>query len=93
MTSDLLCAIAKPSAPTGRIEYNLWLNSIQAKANKNKQNRFHLLSFIFPNRGFSMGYNRFQIKKPTGVSGCVQNVSCGCATPFSPYQTPAKARV
>jgi hypothetical protein len=28
--------------------------------NKRKQNRFHLLSFIFSNRDFSMGYNGFK---------------------------------
>ena len=27
-------------------------------ANKNKQNRFHLLAFTFPNLDFSMGYGR-----------------------------------
>jgi len=38
----------------------------QANANKNKKNRFHLLSFIFLNRGFSKGYGRFKQKIPQG---------------------------
>jgi hypothetical protein len=49
---------------------------VQTNANKNKQNSFHLLAFIFANRDFSKGYGQ-RNKKSTRVSGCVQNVSDG----------------
>jgi hypothetical protein len=48
---------------------------MQASENKRKQNCFHLLPFISPNRDFSMGCERRNKKEPTPVLGCAQNVS------------------
>jgi hypothetical protein len=36
--------------------------------NKSKQNSFPLLTFIFSNRDFSMGYGRFKQKNPARVA-------------------------
>jgi hypothetical protein len=56
---------------------------MQTNANKNKQNSFHLLPFISPNRDFSMGYERRNKNIRVLVSGCVQNVSSRRAQPVS----------
>jgi hypothetical protein len=48
---------------------------VQKNAPKKKQNGFHLLAFIFPNRDFSKGYGQRNKQNPARVSGCVQNVS------------------
>jgi hypothetical protein len=46
------------SSDAPSLGYNQRANPSQGNANKRKQNGFHLLSFIFPNRDFSMGYGR-----------------------------------
>jgi hypothetical protein len=46
---------------------------IKANENKRKQNSFLLLTFIFSNRDFSMGYIGFKQKTPVG--GLTLNVS------------------
>jgi hypothetical protein len=65
---------------------------MQGNASKKAFIAFHWLSFIFPNRDFSMGYGQ-KIEKSNRVSGDVQNVSVAHFPSFRLHPSVGGARM